>query len=220
MTYIRPLKTGLVRALQKTFDAAYPVPELRKIHVSIEFPMKSQDFPSIWVDYEDASLQTAGISHVEITEDGDRVLRWRFEGYASYTIAAMTSLERDSIYDELIRVMAFARQSEATGNFREGIENNALIAMNFDFDRIESHGSAATPGTPWETEETIYERTIAMQVIGEFAATVDTGALVPLSKILVIGREAPSTELDPVNPRQIEVTSNSSTPDFNPEDWH
>lgn len=222
MTYIRPLKTGLVRALEKTFNANYPVADLRDIHVSIEYPMKSQDFPSIWVDYEDAALQTAGIDHVEITDSGQKVLRWRFEGYASYTIAALSSLERDSIYDELVRILAFARQSESTNNFRKEIENNALIAMNFDFDRIESHGSSATPGTPWETDETIYERTIAMQVIGEFATTIDTGTLVPLREIRVIGREAPSTETAPVNEHTQSITVNNPPPVYDPDltQWH
>lgn len=220
MTYIRPLKTELVRALQKTFNANYPVTELRDIHVSIEYPMKSQEFPSIWVDYEDASLQTAGIGHFETTESGQTVLRWRFEGYASYTIAAFSSLERDSIYDELVRIMAFARQGESFGNFRKEIENNALIAMNFDFDRIESHGSSGLPGTPWETDETIYERTIAMQVIGEFAVTVDTGVLVPLTEIRVIGREAPSTEQNPVNEHTQHITVNNPPPVYDPSAWH
>lgn len=220
MTYKRTLKAGLVTALKQTFDNDYPDDKLRNLHVSIEFPVKKQEYPSIWVNYEAALLQAAGIDHVEIAESGAQTLRWRFEGHASFTVAALSSLECDRIYDELVRVMAFARQSNIIGSFRQKIENNDLIAMNFDFDRIEDHGDAANPGTPWETDETIYESTIAMQVVGEFSTDVDTGDIVPISRIEVIGRIAPSTEEDPDSPRTVNITTSTPPPVYDPSAWH
>ena len=222
MSYRRNLKTGLVAALQETFDGNYPEEKLREIKVSIEYPVQAQDYPSIWVDFEEASLQTAGIDHHETDEDGNLVLRWRFEGHASYTIAALTSLERDRIFDELIKVLAFGRSSEHLSAFRQFIENNTFVAMNFDFDQIEVSGNAATPGTPWETDEIIYESTLVMQVLGEFITDVDTGNLVPLSKILIDGRQAPSTEEDPTNPLHWEIDQNYHPPQdsFDASQWH
>lgn len=225
MSYRRKLKTGLVRGLQQTFDSNYPEEKLRGIHVSIEYPVKQQDYPSIWVNFEETLLQNAGVNHEERDEDGNLVLRWRYEGNASYTIAALSSLERDRIYDELIRVMAFSRSAAHLNAFREFVEDNGFIAMNFDFDQIEPSGEAATPGTPWETDEIIYETTISMQVLGEFVTDVDTGTLVPLSKILIDGRLVGSTEEDPEGPLHWEVNHNYvppavQTPAFDPTQWH
>lgn len=222
MSYRRNLKAGLVTGLKKTFDANYPEEKLREIHVSIEYPVKQQDYPSIWVDFEEASLQTAGIDHHEKDEEGNLVLRWRYEGHASYTIAALSSLERDRIFDELVKVIAFGRSAEPLNAFREFVEDNNFIAMNFDFDQIEVAGNAATPGTPWDTDEIIYESTLVMQVLGEFVTDVDTGNLVPLSKIIIDGRQTPSTEEDPLGPLHWEIDQNHQPPEsaFDASAWH
>lgn len=222
MSYRRKLKAGLVSALRKTFDGNYPEEKLRDIRVSIEYPIQQQDYPSIWVDFEEATLQTAGIDHREEDEDGHLVLRWRYEGHASYTIAAMSSLERDRIFDELVKILAFGRSAEHLSAFREYIESNDLIAMNFDFDQIEVSGNAATPGTPWETDEIIYESTLIMQVIGEFVTDVDTGNLIPLSKIIIDAREAGSTEDDPRGPLHWDITRNYHPPQDQADlsQWH
>lgn len=218
MTYLRKLKTGLVQALKETFDGDYPEEKLRNLYVSIEYPVKPQQYPSIWVDFEEASLQNAGIDHREVDDEGNMVLRWRYQGYVSYTIAALSSLERDRIYDELVKVLAFGRSSEYLSAFRQFVENNDFIAMNFDFDQIEVHGNGATPGTPWETDEIIYERTVAMQVLGEFVTDVDTGNLVPLSKIVIDSRIAPSTEDDPQGSQHWEVDQNRQGNPY--AEWH
>lgn len=197
MSYLRNLKATLVVALQQTFDGAYPDPRLQNLHVSIEYPIEPQEYPGIWVDFEESSLQTAGIDHYEYDDDGNKFLRWRYAGAVSYTIAAFSSLERDRIYDEMVKILAFGRSDDSLGAFRDYVESNPLIALNFNFDEIEVHGTAATPGTPWETDEIIYERTVVMQVIGEFVTDVNTGNLGVLSRIIIDARTSPSTEEDP-----------------------
>lgn len=207
MTYSRKLKTGIVLALREVFGATYSDDRLRNLHASIEFPVDRQEYPGIWVDFEESAVQNAGVAHYEEQEDGGIAYRWRFQGNVSYTIVAMSSLERDRIFDELVRIIAFSRASEENAAFRDFIENNDLIAMNYNFDQIEVHGNSAAPGTPWETDEMIYEKTLVMQVLGEFFVLADTGELVPLSRIVVDGRiEAPgSTEGDPVDPGHVEI---------------
>lgn len=224
LMYSTPLKAGLVDGLRRTFHAPdYPQAKLRNLRIGIEYPVDSQEYPGIWVNFEEALLQTAGIDHKEIDEDGNVVLRWRFEGHASYTIVAMSSLERDLIYDELVRIIAFSRSSEPINAYRAYIESNDLIAMNFDWDRIEPQGENAAPGTPWDTDEVIYEKTLGMQVMGEFAVSVDTGLLVLLSRIVIDGRQVPSTEEDPDNPLRWEIDGTPIAPapgTFDPGSWH
>lgn len=221
--YLTPLKTGLTMAVRKTFNEDYPEEKLRGLKVGIEYPIEPEDYPGVWVNFVEALLQVAGIDHVEINEDGTRVLRWRFEGHASYTIAAMSSLERDLIFDELVKVVAFARSSEATNVFRKYVETNNLIAMTIDFDQIEVAGDQAVPGTPWETDEMIYERSLGMQVIGEFTTNVDTGTLVPLTRITIQGRQSPSTEESPLAPINWNIDGTPiapTSPAFDPGAWH
>lgn len=216
MGYLRTLKTTLVLAMRKTFDNQYPDERLRSLLVSIEYPVQAQDYPSIWVDFEESiPLTTAGIAHQEYDDDGNPMLRWKFEGDVSYTIAAMSSLERDRIYDEVVRVMAFSRSHDYLSPFRDFIESNQYIAMNMNFDEIEVHGNAAAPGTPWDTDEVIYEKTVSMHILGEFVTSIADGNLAPLSKIIIQGRVDPSTEEDPAYPIDVNVPPSAAL-----SEWH
>lgn len=193
----------LVGAIKETFDERYPEADFRGVHCSIEYPLEPMHYPGIWVDYSDSDkLRVAGVDHKETDPDkplGLAFTRWKFGGYASYTVAALTSLECDRLYDEVVRTLAFGRQDSVRSRFREYVENNDLIAANFDFDEIEPRGNAAAPGTPWGTDEIIYERTLNMEVIGEFISDDSTGSLVPLSKITItpIADLTPDGSLDP-----------------------
>jgi hypothetical protein len=181
----------LTEAMKKTFDAEYPVEDFRNLLVSIEYPSEKEDYPSIWVDFDPtAELETMGIDHHEVSDpsiDGEvrKFERWRFQGYASYTVVALTSIERDRLFDEVVRVMAFGKEVASTSEFRNYIEDNEFLAVNFDFDQIGIAGVAATPGTPWGTDEVIYEATVRMEVVGEFVSDGATRTLAPLSAIAV-----------------------------------
>lgn len=208
--YIRYLKTAITEALQAVFDDEFPNEQFRNVWTSVEYPIKQQDFPGIWLDYEDAQpLTHAGIGHIEGLETGYPYTRWRFQGHATFTVVAFTSLQRDELYDELIGVIAFGSQSIVKGQFRQTIENNEFIAMNWDFDTVEPSGVSAAPGTPWGSDEVIYERSCSMQVIGEFVPDPEQHQLVNLSKITVEGRMEGTTVEDPLVLTYNEITHNS-----------
>ena len=186
--YVVPLKTAVVEATREVFDDDYVEEDFRDLHVSIEFPVDKQDYPAIWVDWEPVGqLQTAGINHKEIVEldGGDEavVRRWRFQGNVTFTIVAMTSLERDRLIDEMIRVLAFGDRHTSTQGFRQKIESNDFIGMNFDFDEVNQSGFNAAPGTPWGTDEVVYEATLSMECIGEFLSDPEEGTLLRISRI-------------------------------------
>jgi len=216
--YLTRLKGMLVESLKTTFDADYVEPDFRNIHCSIEYPIEPQNYPGIWVDYEDTGpLQIAGIDHSETSEPDinlavNRYTRWKYAGYASYTVVALTSLERDRLFDEMIRVIAFGKESTETRVFRQLVESNDFIAANFDFDRIQPRGNAAAPGTPWGTDEIIYERTLNMEVIGEFVSDAITGQLVPLSAVVL-------TEAKVVIPPD-DYDEPVSSEDYSATNWH
>lgn len=188
--YLVPLKTLLVQALRQVFDGQYPQPDFHSVNVGIEYPVERQGYPAIWVDYSDtAELAQAGVGHVEQTTIAGmtaETTRFEFQGTAEFTIVALSSLERDRLFDELVRVLAFGKQDPATSRFRAYIEDNEFLAVNAKFDRLGVGGNAAAPGTPWGTDEIIYERTISLDLIGEFVADPVSGNMLPLSGFEVI----------------------------------
>jgi hypothetical protein len=204
--YLTRLKALIVEAVKEQFDQDYPEADFRGIRTSIEYPVAEQEVPAIWVDYDDTSpLQIAGVHHREFTQPGPngarrRYTRWKFAGTVSLTVVAMSSLERDRLYDELIRVVAFDSTTDQVGEFRAYIENNDLIGCNINFDTIAVRGNAAAPGTPWGTDEMMYERSIQLDIIGEFVSEGAGQALVPLREIRVFDRIADITDDHPDDP--------------------
>jgi hypothetical protein len=187
---MRTIKTTAVQAIQQSFQVRYPAPDPEggaKIpFVSIEYPVTEAQYPAIWVDYEPAELRTVGIAYTEQDASGSAYARWRFAGHVAFTIVALSSNERDLVYDELIGLTAFAAQSEFPSTFREVVEAAPLVAAVWSFDSVEDRPPSATLGTPWGTLDYIYECGFALQVIGEFVSDPFTPALVNLAEIQVV----------------------------------
>ena len=215
--YLRTIKTTAQNALQQAFLIFYPETDPdggdQPVYISLEYPVDQAHIPAIWVEFEPTDLRTAGIAYTETDADNNIFTRWRFAGSASFTVAAMSSNERDMIYDQLVALVAFASQSDVASVFRQTVQNANLIATTWSFDTIESRGEAAAPGTPWGTDEVMYERGIALQVLGEFVTDPYTRQLVNLSDIQIVM----TPEGFPDGQSIINITQNTAT-DFNPDD--
>jgi hypothetical protein len=188
--YITRVKTLGIEALQAAFDDQYPVTEFRGLHCSLEYPIEKSSFPEVWVRYSDTGpLRRAGVSHVEDTDGNDsRVApytRFRFSGSWEFVVVALSSVERDRVYDELVGTIAWSGFDTLRGRFQSYLATNDLIDLTVRTDEIESTGESAEPGTPWGTDEVVYERTLAIDLIGDFTPDPETGIIVPLSKIVV-----------------------------------
>jgi hypothetical protein len=184
------ITTGLQSVFHGDYVSMDDQPDFAGLHVSIEYPLNPQDYPGVWVDFEpEGELSRGGIDDINsFLPNGDASLTplylWRAQGWATYTLAAMTSLQRARLHDEIVRVFAFGSDPTVAA-FRDSIENNDYLAMNMDFDRIAERGASATPGTPWGSEEIIYEVTLAMQCVIEFYSTANKDKLYPLSAIQI-----------------------------------
>lgn len=195
--FLLQTKTLFVEALQTTFDHEHPVVDLRDIWISMEYPIEPAHVPGIWVDFTPtADLQIAGVGHIESIDNGDGTFRqgtrWRFGGHLSYTVSAMSSRERDRIADEIVRVLAFGREYPALSQFRQTLEVNDLIQTSMQWDIVSLGGKDEAPGTPWGTDEMVYEITVGMDCQGSFVSGSDEAqALVPLSRV-VVGVQDPS----------------------------
>lgn len=205
--FLAEVLTVLNEGMKRTFDQDYPVEDFRGLHVSIEYPIEEGDYPALWVGFETQGALSAvgiGTSSTELvtteTDDGTRfgeVTNWRFEGEALFTLMTTTSLNRARLMDEVVRAIAFGPFEEGRGGFRNYLLEQDLIRLQMNYDQIDIRGMAETPGTPWGTDDLVYEVTLATDVIGEFASTA-YGSLVPLSEIRIIdypeGTPDPSPE--------------------------
>lgn len=192
--YLRTIKTTAVNAIEQSFTSRYPAPDAgggtsQQPFVSVEYPVEEAQYPAVWVDFEPSELRTVGIAYTQMDPQGNAYARWRFTGHAVFTIVALSSNERDMIYDQLVSMTAFAAQSDFPSLFRQVIEAAPMVASVWSFDTVEDRSSAAAPGTPWGTMDVIYERGFALQVIGEFVTDPVAQDLIALSGIQVIMNE-------------------------------
>lgn len=189
--YMRTLKTLAVQAVSQAFVLTYPETDpqggQQPVFASLDYPVEPTAYPALWVTYAPAQLQTAGISYTETDGSGNFYARWRFSGTVSFTCAALSNNERDLLYDQLVSVLAFASQSNVPSPFRAFVENSPLIESTWSFDSLETSGHAEAPGTPWGTDEVIYEDTLSIQVTGEFTSDPVSLALINLRDIRVTG---------------------------------
>jgi hypothetical protein len=189
--YLTAAKTIFIEALEKTFDEEYPDPRFRGLWVSQEYPLEESNYPGIWVDFRPTGdTVAAGIGHTEWSAPGAdgsrrRCTRWRFAGTLSMTVVAMTSLERSLLVDSLASLIAFGHENPATSEYRVFVESNDLCALQGQWSTFAIGGTDETQGTPWGTDDVMYETTITQDFIGEVVSDGTLETLIPLSAVIV-----------------------------------
>lgn len=213
--FLYQLKTALTLALRQVFTATYPVADFANLPVTIEFPYTEQEYPGVWVTWEPVgAISRGGIDNYQMTpwaptdlaSNPNDLFRYRFSGNSLFTVGALTSLQRDRLHDELLRVFLVSTDPSVE-SFRQYVEDNPYIAMQMDFDNVNVRGMSENPGTPWGTNDFIYECTLAIETYGEFIADRELSQLVVLSQINSTGTPAatatvtfPSSQVDyPLN---------------------
>lgn len=178
-------------ALKALFDD-HPFDEIEDLPVNTDYPMREVDYPGIWLNFAmQGDVKNVGIGHVERTEredgDFDTVLRWHFGGMIEITIGAMSNLERARLLDRITSDIAISRMDEnPEGVLREKVERNDLLGMTVTWESFTISGFGSEPGTPWGTDDVIYEATVTLMLIGEVVLDPSTGVLVPLSKVVFV----------------------------------
>lgn len=189
--YLTSLLALIVEATRRTFGEDYPVEQFRRLWVSLDYPVDRASYPGIWVDFQPTTdIQSAGIGHVEYgppAADGSRraATRWRYAGMVQLTCVALSGLERALLVDELVKVVAFGLENPARAEFTRMVEHNDLIAAQLQRDKIDVSAKAESPGTPWETDEVVYEQTVTVDCVGEFVSDGTDATLVRLSEVVV-----------------------------------
>lgn len=195
--YLVTLKTALTMAMRKTFESYLEEDFFQNVNVSTEYPVEEESFPCVWVNFTPTDdVQMIGINNREYlgelppsaaTSDATHAgyTRGYVEGEVSFTIGALSSLERDRLYDQVIRVGLFSDEDDSVNVFRQQIEQSPYANIGMVFDKWRTSGENAAPGTPWGTDEMIYEITLSTQLNCEFFVQPTTGDLILLSEINV-----------------------------------
>lgn len=190
--FLTHTKALLVEAMEAVYGPDFPEADFRDLEVTMDFPNTEVQYPGCWVDFSPATaMQNVGIGHVEYTAPDINgqvraCSRWRFTGWATFTFVALTTMERDRMVDSFLYVVAFGLENPDTSIFRRMIESNSLIGMTFNWDRVTLTGRAESEGTPWGSDEWVYEQTVQLEVAnGEFVSEGTTNSLIPLSQVIV-----------------------------------
>jgi len=197
--YLVNLKRTLVGALAAAFGPDYPIADMAGMRVGLEYSDAKSSYPQIVVSYEPVgNLMRSGIDQPFFAAPGAGYVTplsiWRAQGYAVFTIGALSAPQRDAIYDELIGMVAFSAQSPYT-RLRGLLESSPFIALNLNADTISQRGMGIHP-PPWDGPEWVYEATIAVEVVIEFAPSLVAPPAPEIEGITIVASETSSDGVD------------------------
>lgn len=186
--FLDATKLALVEGWRQVFDNdSFPGPKPRK--VDIEYPMQEIDWPAVLVQFHPATIEWTGLNPTMYTPITDPTFSWEgvraghFEGSADFSIMALTSAERDRIYDAMLGVVMMGDMSAVTSPFWQSLNNHDLIAMSFQPSKVQPVSDSIQQGAPWDDRVLIYEGSVRIQVIGEFYADMYTQQLLAISAV-------------------------------------
>jgi hypothetical protein len=203
--FITAAKVTLVEAIDAAFSALGQSSKNSTIDlvprsVTIEYPIEEIEWPAIYVQFRPRLTQYTGLYPDEfspVTDQNNNVIAWDeirqcyFEGSFDLQILAMTSEERDKIWETVTNLILMGGISPGSIAFFDSIANNDLIAMTISDGQVLQVGDTVSPGTPWSPEELTYEASIRVNCIGEFYQNKYNLQLLPLSDVTVTAEIEP-----------------------------
>jgi hypothetical protein len=188
---ITGVKIAVVEALVAGFNAINPAPTGRQVgvpssstldltpnSVTIEYPKEIAHWPAIFVQFRPTKTQWSGLYPDTFTlpsgqyiYDAQAALMARtgyFEGSIDLQILALTSEERDQLWDTLYNLVLMNPGNPGSYAFYQSLTNNNLVGMTFLQGTVQTLGDTVSPGTPWSPEEFSYEASVRIQCVGDF----------------------------------------------------
>lgn len=198
--FITAAKIATVEAIESAFAAlgnmsSNITKDLVPRSVTIEYPVEEVEWPAIYVQFRPTLTQYTGLdpdTFAEIITNGD-ITGWEqiregyFEGAFDLQILAMSSEERDKIWETIINFFIMNGMSPGSSAFYSSISANDLISITFAQGSILQVGDTVSPGTPWSPEELTYETTMRIKCVGEFYENKYNVELSPVSSVELIG---------------------------------
>lgn len=177
ISYRMEIKRAVVRTLRQVFDADYPDSQLRNIFISIEHPQVPEQYPAIFVTYNETELRTAGVGHIEVGdpdegEDGSlSQRRWMFKGNVGIEIFGLTSQDRDYLADHFVNMFAYSAISIYTAPFIPGIVTSPNVDIQMNLDSLAPGGEETVSQVSWgSADQRIYKVSYSFGVFGSFTS--------------------------------------------------
>lgn len=152
----------------------------------MNYPLKETEYPGIWVQFSFQELSRASLEPVHKTEAGQFYMLGKFSGTVTLTTLSLSSLERDRISDALVQILLFGRENPRAEIFYSHLRYNDYVNLTIDNHSVRPSGQTTTLGTPWGTEDIVYEDTYNFGVTGQFASRYEDFGLVNLREIRII----------------------------------
>lgn len=184
--YRRLVTTTIIEALRSVFDESYNrEPQFRNLKVTQKYPLVKVDYPALVVEYEDKLIANAGVGHEEWFDDPDGIIRkWhhrRFEGTLTFTIYALSTIDRDLFADALVEVLSFGRLDAQLTQFFTRVYGDKTQPFSWatlfnqlmlNIDEIDGGGNNASVA-PWQPEDVlVYTTSYSIDVHGGFYNTL------------------------------------------------
>lgn len=182
------VKREILSALRKVLGETYPEPQLAgKISVVAEYPGTEIQYPMVVLRFNPGQIKNIGIGHYELSEDQNgvpiRVLHWTFDGTVSFTVNALTTVDRDMVIVGLINLLAFGAEIPEFQSFRKEIQDYDFVAISLMSESLQETGDQ-TANPSWDSNnELIFTDTIIVPIFGEFFTNPSTGNLVRISAV-------------------------------------
>lgn len=194
---IEAVKRAVIVALRDALLRTNITVDGSPVYVDLEYPMKKEQYPGVWVQFSFTKLNRSGISHeVWVKENGNwtPIQEWMFNGRVTLTIVALRSRERDRIADTIINMLAFARTPELvitqpnadTKQYRQlltALTENPYVAMMINTDVITPGGQSASMDVPWQSDVLAYEDNYSFDIIGNFNIAFRNDGAYTLSRV-------------------------------------
>lgn len=172
--------------------------------ITVEYPEEAEDWPTILVQIRPSIVEWTGIGGDEVidaslssgqptidrsTEDDPTpnenpsfklIRQGRFEASCMLQVLALTSMERDRMWDNLVKLLLMGRKKSSTANFFTTLETHDLVGVTIMEGTIRPVGDSMGVGTPWDPELLTYEAAVEFDMVGTFYADEYTEDLVPL----------------------------------------
>lgn len=179
INYKMEIKRAVVKSLQNVFYntenyfPGYTSSQLLSTsHITIEYPQKPEQYPSMIVGFKERELKAAGIAHSEVIDGTGVVQRWLFQGTISIEIFALTSMDRDFISDSLVNLLSFGRVEGFP--FRSYIEDNTNVDVQVSVGSLSPIGEETMSGVSWGlTDQRIYTTGYEFGCMGGFTSTTN-----------------------------------------------
>jgi hypothetical protein len=188
---ITAIKIAIIEALVAGFNAINPAPPNKQLgipssstldltpnSVTIEYPKEMALWPAIFVQFRPSKTQWSGLYPDTYTlPSGVAISGYQaasmnrtgyFEGSIDLQILALTSEERDQLWDTLYNLILMNPGNPGSYAFYQSLANNNLVGITTLPGTVQTLGDTVSPGTPWSPEELSYESSIRIACVGDF----------------------------------------------------